>query len=123
MLPRDVESATLVGRIFDAEAGGPCVVGVRGDKIVDLTPIEPTMSGLLERQDLVEVVTGAPARREWPLSEVTWLAPCDLQVIKACGVTFVRSMIERVIEERAQGDPKRAGEIRARIEDVVGGMI
>ncbi|HET6503083.1 MAG TPA: fumarylacetoacetate hydrolase family protein [Amycolatopsis sp.] len=127
LLPIDADRATLVGRVFDPESDGPCVVAVRGDKVVDLTPVEPTMSGLLDRADLLDVVTGAGGR-EWPLEDLLSgalrpLAPCDLQVIKAAGVTFVRSMIERVIEERAQGDPKLAADIRRRIESVIGGMI
>ncbi|MFD2420982.1 fumarylacetoacetate hydrolase family protein [Amycolatopsis pigmentata] len=126
VLPVDAGEATLVGRVFDPESG-PCVVAVRGEKVVDLTSAEPTMSGLLEREDLLDIVKGAGGR-EWPLADVlsgrlTPLAPCDLQVIKACGVTFVRSMVERVIEERAKGDPKLAADIRNRIEDAVGGMI
>jgi fumarylacetoacetate (FAA) hydrolase family protein len=51
------------------------------------------------------------------------LAPCDLQVLKACGVTFVRSMLERVIEERAAGEATRAAEIRKQIEDVAGSAL
>ena len=95
MVPLDADRATLVGRVFDPVAGGPCVVAVRGDVVVDLTPVEPTMSGLADREDLLEVV--ASPGREWPLADVLegrlpLLAPCDLQVIKACGVTFVRSM-------------------------------
>jgi len=127
LLPIDADRATLVGRVFDPESDGPCVVAVRGDKVVDLTPVEPTMSGLLDREDLLDVATG-DGGREWPLEDLLSgslrpLAPCDLQVIKAAGVTFVRSMIERVIEERAQGDPKLAADIRRRIESAIGGMI
>jgi fumarylacetoacetate (FAA) hydrolase family protein len=48
------------------------------------------------------------------------LAPCDLQAVKACGVTFARSMVERVIEERAAGDPTRAREIRERVAAIIG---
>ena len=51
------------------------------------------------------------------------LAPNDLQAVKACGVTFARSMVERVIEERAAGNPARAAEIRARVADVIGNSL
>ncbi|HKS49713.1 MAG TPA: fumarylacetoacetate hydrolase family protein [Amycolatopsis sp.] len=122
LLPVDRERAALVGRVFDPDGDGPCVVAVRNGTVVDLTPVEPTMSGLLEREDLLDIVRNAGGR-EWPLAGLELLAPCDLQVIKACGVTFVRSMIERVIEERAQGDPALAADIRRRIEGVLGGMI
>jgi fumarylacetoacetate (FAA) hydrolase family protein len=49
-----------------------------------------------------------------------FLAPCDLQAIKACGVTFARSMVERVIEERAAGDPLKAEAVRARVGAAIG---
>jgi fumarylacetoacetate (FAA) hydrolase family protein len=49
-----------------------------------------------------------------------WLAPCDLQTIKACGVTFAKSMVERVIEEQAAGDPTKAEAIRARVGAIIG---
>ena len=51
------------------------------------------------------------------------LAPCDLQAVKACGVTFAGSMVERVIEERANGDPARAEAIRARVGAAIGNSL
>ena len=51
------------------------------------------------------------------------LAPCDLQALKACGVTFARSMVERVIEERAAGDPAKAEEVRGRIAGLIGASL
>ncbi|MGY2130552.1 fumarylacetoacetate hydrolase family protein [Blastococcus sp. SYSU DS0617] len=134
VLPEDADRATLVGRLFDPESEGPCVVTVRGSTLVDLTSVEPTVADLLERPDAVDVVRSTSGR-SWPLAEVLaatltgdrtrphLLAPVDLQVLKAAGVTFVRSMLERVIEERAAGDPARAQEVRARLGDVVGGAI
>jgi fumarylacetoacetate (FAA) hydrolase family protein len=134
-VPEDAERALLAGRLFDPEAGGPCVVAVRGGAVVDLTPTVPTMADLLEREDAAEIVVSAPAGREWPLEEVLeaslptrrerphLLAPPDLQVIKACGVTFARSLLERVIEERAGGDSSRAAALREQLESEVGGAI
>jgi fumarylacetoacetate (FAA) hydrolase family protein len=134
VLPQDLDTATLVGRVFDPGCAGPCVVAVRGSRLVDLTGVEPTVADLLERPDAVEVVRTAEGR-SWSLDEVLTatlagdrtvphlLAPVDLQVLKAAGVTFVRSMLERVIEERAAGDPARAQEVRAKLADVVGGAI
>ena len=131
VLPAD-RSATLIGRVLDPEQGGPCVVAVRGDTAVDLSAVEPTMSDLLERSDAVDVVRSAVGGRTWAVEELlgntlagVWdrphlLAPVDLQVIKAAGVTFAHSLLERVIEERAAGDPAQAGEIRRRMADVVG---
>src|SRR3954465_2549729 len=92
------------------------------------------MSDLLDRPDAVDVVRSAPGERRWPVRDLLtqtlthgagprFLAPSDLQVLKAAGVTFVRSMLERVIEEQAAGDPARASLVRARLADVVGGAI
>jgi fumarylacetoacetate (FAA) hydrolase family protein len=135
VLPDDADAALLVGRLFDPEVGGPCVVAVRGAVVADLTPLAPTMADLLDRDDRVELARDAPVDRSWPLDAVLaaslplragaphLLAPADLQVIKACGVTFARSMLERVIEERAGGDPGRAAEVRGELERVVGGAL
>jgi fumarylacetoacetate (FAA) hydrolase family protein len=135
VLPEDAERATLLARVFDPEVGGPCVAAVRGDRIVDLTHVAPTTADLLERDDAVQVARAAPAERGWPVAEVVdntlagrpdrphLIAPCDLQVIKACGVTYARSLLERVIEERAAGDPTRAAEIRSQVQRAVGGAI
>src|SRR5690606_25300287 len=48
------------------------------------------------------------------------LAPVDLQAVKAAGVTFADSMLERVIEERAKGDPAQAEAVRAKLKPVLG---
>ncbi|MEV0968177.1 fumarylacetoacetate hydrolase family protein [Microtetraspora glauca] len=137
ILPRDAESATLVGRVFDPESQGPCVVVVDGTEVVEITDVEPTVSTLFEREDLHDAVASARAgRRRWSLEQLAaafaderdrsvprLLSPIDLQVIKAAGVTFVESMIERVIEERAKGDASRAVAIREQLAEVVGGAI
>ena len=137
LLPADAPAATLVGRIYDPESRGPCVVVVDGTELVDITEVEPTTSTLFERLDLAHQVdtTGAPGRR-WRLQDVIdscrdeWdptlprlLAPVDLQVIKAAGVTFVASMLERVIEERAGGDVNQADLLRSEISGAIGGAI
>jgi fumarylacetoacetate (FAA) hydrolase family protein len=129
---------TLVGRIWDAEIGGPRIVAIAADTAYDITDEAPTMSALLERPDaatLVSVNAMSSDRRRWPLNELTeaaflrtgertrLISPIDLQVIKACGVTFVESMIERVIEERSAGDSSRASEVRARVVDIIGGSL
>ena len=135
VLPQDAARATLVARLFDPEQGGPCVAAVRGNLLADLTHLAPTVSDLLDRDDAVNLVRHAPPARTWSLAEVLrdtlagnrdaahLLAPADLQVIKAAGVTFVRSMLERVIEERAGGDPNRAQDIRERLGALVDGAI
>jgi fumarylacetoacetate (FAA) hydrolase family protein len=58
------------------------------------------------------------ARRDEALPHL--LAPIDLQVIKAAGVTFATSLLERVIEEQAKGDPARADAVRAEVQRVIG---
>ncbi|UOY03345.1 fumarylacetoacetate hydrolase family protein [Blastococcus sp. PRF04-17] len=137
LLPVDAETATLVGRVFDPDTQGPCVVVVDGTDAVDLSHVEPTVSTLLERRDLTDVLAAARrGTRRWALQQLVaaieteddrslprLLAPVDLQVIKAAGVTFVESMLERVIEERAKGDPSKAAEIRDQLSEVVGGAI
>ncbi len=129
------DSGSLVGRVFDPEERGPSVVTVRGDRVVDLSAVAATTSELLDRSDVPAVLADAPARKEWALDEVLdatltgdadavrLISPIDLQVIKAAGVTFAKSMIERVIEEQAKGDPTKAVELRAKIESALGGAI
>ncbi len=136
LLPTDSDHALLLGRIWDPRFGGPRVATVHGDTVYDLTGVTGTVSELLERPDHVEVVrravAGEPSWRTRDVLEASLaqdlnrphlLAPVDLQVVKACGVTFVDSMIERVIEERVGGDPARAAEVRALIAEAVGSSI
>ena len=136
LLPDDAANALLIGRLWDPELGGPRVIVVRGDAVYDLAGVVGTVSELLERPDHLEIVqrttTGSPSWRTDEVIEASLqrntsrphqLAPVDLQVIKACGVTFVDSMIERVIEERIGGDPARAAQARALITDALGSSI
>ncbi|QOF78833.1 fumarylacetoacetate hydrolase family protein [Variovorax sp. 38R] len=137
-LPRDAERATLVGRLWQPGVG-PVLVAVQGDGLHDLSKLAPTMSDLLEgKGSPAEAVRAAlqagTAPRIAALEAVLansdestrdsgqpWLlAPCDLQVVKASGVTFVASLLERVIEEQARGDASRAEATRAAIGDVLG---
>lgn len=134
VLPTDRDAATLVGRVHDPQESGPAVVAVRGDQLVDLTDTVPTLTDLLEHRDPVELARTAAPRQSWPLASVLaatidggpgprLLAPADLQVLKAAGVTFVKSMLERVIEERAAGDVTRSAEIREQVESAIGGTL
>ncbi|MCS6778708.1 MAG: fumarylacetoacetate hydrolase family protein [Geminicoccaceae bacterium] len=136
-LPRDRAQATLVGRVWLPSEEGPALVAVRGDGLFDITRYGPTMSLFLERSDRVAIARTADAPRIGELAAVLansrfdrrqpptpWLlAPCDLQAIKAAGVTFVKSMLERVIEEQARGDASRAQAIRERVEAAIGGSL
>ncbi|MFF9485407.1 fumarylacetoacetate hydrolase family protein [Streptomyces sp. NPDC014676] len=134
VLPEDAGRAALVARVHDPEEGGPCVAAVRGEHVVDLTAHAPTVSDLMERDDAADVVRAARGGRVWRLDDLLQappgrrdvprlLAPVDLQVIKAAGVTFARSLLERVIEERTGGDPAQAARVRARVGQVVGGRL
>ena len=127
ILPDDAASALLVGRVWSNARGGPCPVLILNERVLDLTNIAATMTGLLETADIVARLRQA---RDLPdlgdlqsfLSKEAGylLAPIDLQAVKAAGVTFADSMLERVIEEQAKGDPRRAQDIRAKLAPVLG---
>jgi len=134
-LPVDRDAATLVGRAWVVHPlSGPAVVAVRGDDLVDISATAATVSGLLERDDCVALARAAPGQRLGSIGEILansaeetrdperpfLLAPCDLQVIKAAGVTFAVSLIERLIEERARGNPEQAQTVRRRIAEIIG---
>ena len=135
-LPVDHADALLVGRAWKPGAnGGPCVVALRGDALVDLTPLYPTTSMLLDGLDLARLKGQiAGASHFAPLAATIansdeavrdrarpWLlAPTDLQALKAAGVTFAQSMVERVIEEQARGDATAAEAIRREMTAAIG---
>ena len=121
-LPEDAEQATLVGRVWRPDLQGPSVVAVRGAELVDISAATPTMRDLLEMPLPAAVAHDAAGEPLGLLADVLantprgqrdsrkpWLlAPTDLQAIKAAGVTFAVSMLERVIEETG---PRRAGAV------------
>jgi fumarylacetoacetate (FAA) hydrolase family protein len=133
-LPEDFGQAALVGRIWDPQAGGPCIVVLRDGELADITAAAPTMRDLCEAESPARLARSAEGRslgsleavlqntpRETRNAQKPWLlAPVDLQAIKAAGVTFVVSMLERVIEEQARGEASRANEIRAEIQSTIG---
>lgn len=116
----DLEGLWL-GRV-ERKGIGPCVVTVRDGQVIDITSKEaPTVRDIMERDDTAYYVRNAQGEALGPLDEDhAWLAPCDLQSVKACGVTFAGSMVERVIEEQAAGDPAKAEAIRNRIGARIG---
>lgn len=115
------QNGTYLGRTWDDVAGGPCVLRYQGGVFTDITSkVAPTVRDILEMDDPLGYVRDAGGTQVQPDS---LLAPCDLQAIKACGVTFVNSMLERVIEERAAGDPSRADALRGELSDAIGGAI
>lgn len=125
VLPHDGYAGTLVGRAWLDDAGGPAVVVVRESGVHDISEHAPTMASLLEMPSPAQAVRAMAGSRLGSLAEVLprLLAPCDLQVVKASGVTFASSLLERVIEERAGGDLRRAESIRAEVEKAVGGNL
>jgi fumarylacetoacetate (FAA) hydrolase family protein len=127
-LPQDWPRALLVGRL--QTAAGPTPIVIRNGRVLDVSRRAPTVSQLLnewrgdvEGEDLgpLEALSLAPAYRE--AREPRLLSPVDLQCIKACGVTFAISAIERVIEERARGDAAKAESIRSGLRDRIGADI
>ncbi len=134
-LPADGREALLVGRAWLPHARGPAVVVVRDGAVLDASPIAPTMRDLLELDDPVARLSAATAlasigsiealiANAWEPTrdpDVPWLlAPCDLQAVKAAGVTFAASMLERVVEEHARGEPGKAESIRRGLVAIVG---
>jgi fumarylacetoacetate (FAA) hydrolase family protein len=132
-LPADAQQATLVGRVW-IEGHGAVSVKVEGDRLVDLSRLAPTSAALMEldrpaaavrahRGDTVGLLADviANSSADARVVDLPWLlAPCDLQAVKASGVTFVASMLERVIEEQARGNPALAESVRKEVVAVIG---
>lgn len=131
-LPSDLSQALLVGRVWrPAPVNGPSVVVVRDGEVFDITATAPTVSDLLDRADRVAVARSADGESLGDVRALMaatlqggegprLLAPCDLQPVKAAGVTFAISLLERMIEEEAGGDASRADEIRVRMQALIG---
>lgn len=149
LLPRTEVTATLVGRLW-VPGRGPRLVAVAGSTLVDITALGPTMAELVADPDPISRVQqnhpAADTKSTWDLEEAlaatareadrqrgqdeadayadaVLLSPVDLQVLKAAGVTFVGSMLERVIEERVGGDPMKAAEVRGQLKESLGASI
>ena len=134
MLPDDGATGTLAGRVWLPQAEGPAVVAVREGGVFDVTARFPTISALCEEDDPAQALREAKGERIGELDGILantppdrrnisrpWLlAPLDLQVVKAAGVTFAISMLERVIEERTRGNPASAEAIRKEVVRLVG---
>lgn len=133
-LPADAAKALLVGRVWRPDAQGPSVVIIRDDKAVDISAVFPTIRDACEQSDpagalrkaqgealgnVADILANTPPDRRD--AKKPWLlAPLDLQAVKAAGVTFITSLLERVIEERARGDFNAAAAIRVEVERLVG---
>lgn len=133
-LPADAAAATLVGRVWLPAVGGPAVVTLRGAELVDVTAAFATVRDLCEEADPAAVLRAARGEPVGALADILantpvdsrdpgkpWLiSPLDLQAVKAAGVTFAISMLERVIEEKARGNPGAAAAIREEIGKLIG---
>lgn len=133
-LPEDHASASLAGRVWRPDVAGPSVVALRDGALIDVSASFPTMRDLCEAADPAAAVRAARGTAIGSFDAVLantppedrdpakpWLlAPVDLQALKAAGVTFAISMLERVIEERARGDLTAAAAIRAEVTRLVG---
>jgi len=134
-LPDDGTAGTLIGRCWVPGARpGPAVVAVRSEGVFDLSARFATVSDLLDEPEPARAAQASPGQRLGGLADILrntgcserddrvphLLAPIDLQVIKAAGVTFATSLLERVIEEQAKGDPARADGVRAEVQQAIG---
>jgi len=131
-LPEDWPAGTYAARVMTPE--GPLAIALLNGAAFDMTPRFGTVSRWLNEEDPLGAIrlrgvpmpldikavlanSGHEARdpaRPW------LLAPVDLQAVKACGVTYVRSMLERVIEERCRGDASQAEAVRAEVRGIIG---
>jgi fumarylacetoacetate (FAA) hydrolase family protein len=134
LLPDDGYAGALIGRVWDPKADGPSPVAITEGGVFGLSHAYPTVSELLEQDfparalraalahatPLIDLDSLISATREGDATKPNLLSPVDLQAVKAAGVTFAASTMERVIEERAKGDLTAAAEIRGRITAELG---
>ena len=138
LLPEDIlpndRDTLLLGRVWRPDRGGPSPVRVDGDRLIDISAAFATARDLCEAADPASALRDASGEEVGSLAEILantdprdrddsrpWLlSPIDLQAVKAAGVTFATSMLERVIEERARGDADAATGIREQVRALVG---
>jgi fumarylacetoacetate (FAA) hydrolase family protein len=128
------DTGSWVGRVWLPDQG-PAVVLVKAGAVHDISVHVATVSALLEVADPVAYLRALPladALIELPAllansdpgqrdTRLPWLlAPIDLQAVKAAGVTFAASLLERVVEEQAKGDPAKADAIRDTLASRIG---
>ncbi|MCC7305765.1 MAG: fumarylacetoacetate hydrolase family protein [Alphaproteobacteria bacterium] len=135
-LPADWNKGTFVGRVWRPDVGGPSVVKLEEDgSVIDITAKFPTMSILCAHKNPTIAVLKAKGEKIGNIHEILGntplknsdgmplhiLAPVDLQAIKAAGVTFPVSILQRVVEEAAGGNPAKAKEIETAVMEKIGG--
>jgi len=133
-LPADGYAGALAGRVWRSDVDGPSVVAIRKDGVFDVSASFPTVRDLCETPSPAKALRAAEGPRIGALGDILahtprdrrasdtprLLAPIDLQSIKAAGVTFAQSLLERVIEERARGSREGAAKAREEIVAVLG---
>ena len=133
-LPGDGTAGALAGRVWRPDLQGPSVVALRAEGVIDITAAFPTMRDLCEAPDPAAALRAAGGENLGGLDAILantppdrrdgakpWLlAPIDLHAVKAAGVTFAISMLERVIEERARGDAAAAATLRGEVQRLIG---
>ncbi|MGV8921332.1 MAG: fumarylacetoacetate hydrolase family protein [Pseudomonas sp.] len=136
VLAQDLAEGTWISRVWiPGNTAGPAVVLLKEQQVYDISARVATVSALLELDDPVSYLrnlslgqsligfddllrnSDATLRDD---SKPWLLAPIDLQAVKAAGVTFAASMLERVVEEQAKGDPGKAQSIRASLVESIG---
>lgn len=141
LLPQDGFAGSLLGRAWlppsaTGSVAGPAPVWVKESGVYDLSHVAPTVAELLNKGFSRADVDLSSQRKVGMFDDIAsnsrivpnaelpyFLSPFDVQAIKACGVTFMCSMLERVIEERAEGDAEKAAAVRGRINDRIGSDI
>jgi fumarylacetoacetate (FAA) hydrolase family protein len=133
-LPADRYAGALAARVWRGDVNGPSVVAIRESGVFDVSATFPTMRDLCEAPSPAEALRAAEGPRIGALADILahtprdsrvsassrLLAPIDLQAIKAAGVTFAQSLLERVIEERARGSREGAAKAREEIVRALG---
>ena len=136
-LPADGTDGTLVGRLWHPIVVGPSVIAFQADGCYDVSRTFPTVRDVCEAHNPAAAVAGAKGERIGDINSILantpehsrdptkpyLLAPIDLQAVKAAGVTFAISLLERVIEEQAHGEPQRAAAVRIEVEAAIAGAV
>ncbi len=136
-LPTDGTNGTLVGRVWRPEVEGPSIIALRADGCYDVSRAFPTVRDVCEAHSPAAAIAGATGQRIGDIESILantpehsrnplkpyLLAPIDLQAVKAAGVTFATSLLERVIEEQAGGEPQRAAAVRVEVEATIAGAV
>ncbi|MGF7154231.1 fumarylacetoacetate hydrolase family protein [Novosphingobium gossypii] len=121
MLPTDWREGLFLGRLDLGE--GPTPVLLSRGIAYDMSGVAATVSDLVDTGSFEANRGLALGPAEEVLATATLLSPIDLQCVKAAGVTFAVSALERVIEERARGDADKAQAVRSGLEERIGGSI